>query len=352
MSARTAPPLGPKTRGSRRRWARLLPCLLLTALVAGRSAAAPPVAAATGQPPTAVPGTAADRAHAAAPTGQAVARGAEPPAGEAPRHRLEEEVWQLDAYRTSIGLRPAVSGEGSGYVVFEQGGFRINAGCDTLRGSYLLEEDRLLFSPHIASTLGDCPATLRAQEQAVLALLPTVAGLREEADGLALLDAQGRPALTLKAPEKAPLQRRLWRLLAYRNRDDVIVAALPAPRFTLRFDDAVRLSGEACDEYRGAFVRDARYLRLEGPLAGTKLGCRNAPAASRQAEDYLRMLGLVDSYRVDAQSLLLRDADGRMLARFAASAPQPDEPAERAEGFADSAPGPRPAPLPAPSAPR
>jgi heat shock protein HslJ len=343
--------------GARRgRWRRvlpcLLPCLLLTALVGGRSAAAPQ-AATTAAPSTPsalapTPGL-AEALSRRAPPGQAGPPTAQPPAGEAPRHSLEAQVWQLDAYRTSIGLKPAVSGEGNGYAAFEQGGFRINAGCDTLRGSYLLEDDRLLFSPHIASTLGDCPETLRAQEQAVLALLPTVARLREDADGLALLDAEGRPALTLKAPEKAPLQRRLWRLLAYRNRDDVIVAALPTPRFTLRFDDAVRLSGEACDEYRGAFVRDARYLRLEGPLAGTKLGCPGAPAASRQAEDYLRLLSLVDSYRVDAESLLLRDADGRMLARFAAAATQPIAPAE---GLADSATAPRPAPLPAPSAPR
>ncbi len=231
---------------------------------------------------------------------------------------LRSVIWQLEAYRTELGLKPAASGDGHGYVAFDADGFRINAGCDTLRGSYWLEGDRLLFSPHVASVIGDCPPTLRAQEQTVLALLPAVTRLRRADAGLLLLDADGQPLLTLTRPQTSPLQRRIWVLLAYRNRDDTIVPALPEPRFTLRFDNATRLSGRACDEYRGGFVRDEeRFLALEGPLAGTRFGCRE-PAVNRQAEDYLAVLGQMDSYRVDAQSLLLRDADGRMIARFAA----------------------------------
>jgi heat shock protein HslJ len=341
-------------RGHRLGWS-----LLLTAALLGCPArAAPPGPAATASEPGAAAAAeepartaARGRSDAAATRGEPLPATTDPPPSDARRRALEDGVWQLDSYRTALGLKSAISGDGSGYVAFEQGGFRINAGCDTLRGNYWLEEQRLLFSPHIASTLGDCPATLRAQEQAVLALLPAIVQLREEADGMTLLDAEGRAALTLKAPEKAPLQRRLWRLLAYRNSDNVVVTALPTPHFTLRFEDAVRLSGEACDEYRGAFVRDARFLRLEGPLTGTKLGCPDAPDASRQAEDYLRALRRVDSYRVDAESLLLRDVDGRMLARFAALEPQPPVQAPT-PSVADSAARERPAPLPAPSPPR
>jgi heat shock protein HslJ len=234
---------------------------------------------------------------------------------------LEGLVWQIGEYWTDVGMKAAVTGDGNGYVAFEDGGFRINAGCETLRGSYWTEGDRLLFSPYFASMLGDCPTTLRAQEQAVLALLPAVTQLREEAEGLILMDAERRPLLTLHRPETSPLQRRTWVLLAYRNLDDLIVPALPTPRFTLSFDNAAQLSGRACDDYRGGFVRDARFLRLEGPLAGAKLGCADAPAASLQAEAFLRVLSMMDSYRVDDRSLLLRDADGRMIARFAAEAP-------------------------------
>jgi heat shock protein HslJ len=267
--------------------------------------------------------------------------------GDAADSALEGAVWQLHSYRTGVGLKPAVAGDGNSYVAFDEGAFRINAGCDTLRGSYLLEGRRLLFSPHVASGIGDCPPTLRAQEEAVLALLPAVTEVRREDGQLLLLDAERQPLLTLAAPDKSPLQRRLWVLLSYRDRNDLIVQALPAPTFTLRFDDATRLSGVACDDYRGGFIRDERFLMLEGPLAASRLRCGDA-AVGRQAEDYLDALSRVDSYRVDEQSLLLRDADGRMIARFTAV----DLPAQASSpGIADAGPLP-PGALPFPRAPR
>ncbi len=263
---------------------------------------------------------------------------------------LTSVIWQLQAYRTKLGLKPAITGNGNGYVAFGENGFRINAGCDTLRGSYWLDDERLLFSPHIASVVSDCPPTLRTQERTVLALLPAVTQMRQSDDELVLLDADARELLTLVRPETAPLQRRVWVLLAYRNRDDTIVPALAKPRFTLRFEDATRLSGVACDEYRGGFVRDQeRFLALEGPLTGTRFGCPD-PAATRQAEDYLAILGQMDSYRVDAQSLLLRDADGRMIARFAALDPpaEPDDGAALGPSSEPPVPGAMHLPLPAP----
>jgi heat shock protein HslJ len=265
------------------------------------------------EPPAGAPGSASE------PEAAAAGNRNRQPVGPA-SDTLKAGVWQLGDYRTPLGLKPAVIGAGNGYVAFDAGGFRINAGCDTLRGSYWVDDERLLFSPHIASVVGDCPPTLRAQEQAVLALLPAVTRLQRGADELVLLDADAQPLLTLVKPQTSPLQKRVWVLLAYRNRDDTVVPALPAPRFTLLFEDATSLSGVACDEYRGGFVRDERFLALEGPLAGTRLGCAE-PAATRQAEDYLAVLSRMDSYRVDAQSLLLRDADGRMIARFAAVEP-------------------------------
>jgi heat shock protein HslJ len=202
-----------------------------------------------------------------------------------------------------------------------------------------------LFSPHVASTVSDCPPTLRAQEQTVLGLLPAVTRVHRGEGQVALLDAAGVPLLTLVAPDKSPLQRRVWLLLTYRDRNDLIVPALPAPTFTLRFEDAAHLSGIACQEYRGGFVRDDRFLQLEGPIATTRLGCKD-PAVARQAEDYLDALGRADSYRVDAQSLLLRDADGRMIARFSAAALPPEEDAAETADADRLPPAPLPLPMP------
>lgn len=231
---------------------------------------------------------------------------------------LETDAWQVDAYRIEAGMKPAADGDGNRFAVFTDGRFRINAGCGTLTGSYWLEGDRLLFSPHVAALQRDCPDTLQAQEQTLLRLLARVEGLAPAGEQLALLDRDANPLVILTRPATVPLQGRLWQLTHYRNREDVIVAALPAPAFTLRFDSATDLSGTACDPYRALYTRDATGLRLVGPLAASRLGCRDLPPAARQDADYLAVLGTVAGYRVDAHSLLLRDADGRMLARFRA----------------------------------
>lgn len=229
---------------------------------------------------------------------------------------LEGEVLQLEEYLTPNGLRAALSDTGSRYATFDNGRFRINGGCSTLNGNYWLEGSRLLFSPHVVSMLLDCPDTLMAQEQTVLSLLGKVEQFSTSADLLGLLDASGKTLLTLARPDAVPLQGRTWRLKAYRNGDGTIVQALATPAISLEFVDASHLTGRACDTYRAVFTRDEQALKLVGPVAVSRQGCPNSEAASRQGDDYVSALEQVRGYQVDTQKLLLRDADGRMLARF------------------------------------
>jgi heat shock protein HslJ len=229
---------------------------------------------------------------------------------------LEGEVWQLDEYLTANGLRSVLTGTGSRYAVFDNGRFRINGGCNTLNGSYWLEGDRLIFSPHVASLLLDCPDTLMAQEQTLLSLFAAVERIATLTDRLNLVDASGKTLLKLTRPESVPLQGRIWQLKAYRDANGAIVSALPTPVFSLEFIDAGNLEGRACDAYRAIFTRDEQNLSLIGPVAISRQGCRGSEAASRQGIDYVSALEQVRTYQVDTEKLLLRDADGRMLARF------------------------------------
>jgi heat shock protein HslJ len=279
-------------------------------------------------------------ALAALAGGTAAAR--EPEAAAEPP--IEGAIWQLREYRTGAGLRPAAPGDGHLYTLFDDGRFMINAGCGTLQGRYWLEGGAMLFSPHVESLLDDCPDILRAQEQAVLDLLRMV-DRAAVADGrVSLNDHAGRPLLILAPPDRAPLQGRTWVLKAYRGADGIVVRALDAPAFTLLFEDAGNISGSACDGYRAVYQRSDRFLRLVGPVAVSRIGCANEDAAS-QGADYIAMLSQVDSYRVDTETLLLRDENGRMLAHFV--------PADDAEPVANGLFGPArgadnlpPAPVP------
>ena len=229
---------------------------------------------------------------------------------------LEGQVWQLEEYLTANGLKAALSGTGHRYATFDDGHFRINSGCSTLNGSYWLEGSRLIFSPHVASMLLDCPETLMAQEQAVLGLLGLIERLVPSSDGLAMVDASGKTLITLVRPDAVPLQGRVWRLLTYRNGNGTIVPALATPTFSLEFVDGGNLIGQACDTYRAVFTRNEERLSLVGPVAVSRRGCAGSNDASRQNTDYLAALEAVQSYQVDRSKLLLRDMNGRMLARF------------------------------------
>ncbi len=275
---------------------------------------------------------------------------AEPP----PATRLEDGTWELYRYLTDAGLQHVVSDTGRTYAQFDSGRFRMNAGCGTLRGNYLLEGDRLLFSPHVTSMLGDCPAILADQEETLIALLSKVARIasltRDDSDAqkLALMDAEGETLVTMQAPDAVPLQGRRWRLIAYRDGDAMIRPALPAPLFTLWFEDAVNLAGVACDRYSASFSREDRLLRLQGPVATSRFGCTQSAAARQQGDAYIEALGAMEAYRVDGDTLLLRDRDGRMLARFrpltavqAQAKRLGAELAGDAEGALEEGPGPR-----------
>jgi heat shock protein HslJ len=133
---------------------------------------------------------------------------------------------------------------------------------------------------------------------------------------MALTDASGITLLSLIHPAAVPLTERTWRLTAYRNGDEAVVPALPAPVFSLEFDGAGNLSGRACDTYRAVFSREDQQIRLVGPIATSRQGCAGSEQASRQGIDYLAALAKVDRYQIAGNTLLLRDADGRMLASF------------------------------------
>lgn len=235
---------------------------------------------------------------------------------------LEDGTWELTQYLTAAGYKEVVSDSGRAYAQFGKGRFRMNAGCGTLRGSYMLEGTRLLFSPHVSSMLGDCPQVLASQEQTLIALLyrvariDSLAPIEGETPGLALLDDGGETLVTLQAPDAVPLQGRRWRLIAYRDRDAMIRPALPEPVFTLWFEDATNLAGVACDRYSASFTREDRFLRLQGPVATSRFGCTRSAAARQQGDAYIDALSQMEAYRVDGDTLLVRDRDGRMLARF------------------------------------
>ena len=103
--------------------------------------------------------------------------------------------------------------------------------------------------------------------------------------------------------------------MAYRNGNGTIVPALPTPTFSVELVDGSNLIGRARDSYRAVFTRDEDGPSLVGPVAVSRRGCAGSNDASRHNIDDLAALEAVQRRQVDLQRLL-RDVNGRMLARF------------------------------------
>jgi heat shock protein HslJ len=230
---------------------------------------------------------------------------------------LEGTDWQLGQVQTDDGLVDALGGARA-MLRLEDGRLTGSAGCNRLMGGYERDGDKLRFSPNMASTMMACPPPLMAQEQAVTKALQAVRGFALEAERLVLADAGGEPLLTLTALVPPSLTGTEWRLTAYNNGKGGVVSVLEGADILLTLGDDGRFSGRACNTYRGGYSLDGASLQIQGPIASTKMACPGPEGTAAQESAYFAALERVAAYRLEADTLTLRDADGAALARFQA----------------------------------
>ena len=239
---------------------------------------------------------------------------------------LNDQDWRLDQYRTEAGLTDAVAAGRPAVLRFEDGRLGGSAGCNRLLGGYTLDGEELRISPNLASTMMACPQPLMAQEQAVMAALTQVAGFDVTDDGLVLTDADGEVLLAFAELEGTPLTGTTWSLTHYNNGKGAVTGVLPGSDFVLMLADDGRLSGRACNSYRGGFVAAAGDFALEGPLAATKMLCPEPAGVNEQEAAYFAALERAATYRIRGDELVLLDADGATQARFQAAEPATADP--------------------------
>ncbi|WP_116127992.1 META domain-containing protein [Lewinella sp. IMCC34183] len=114
------------------------------------------------------------------------------------RDRLFDRRWWLD----SLGTGPVVEGKSGPYIELSANGQRVtgNAGCNSLRGSYVLSGDSLTFPP-LSTTKMACPAI--SVERAFLDVLRRTVGYAVSGSTLRLVDSRGEYLATLRAEDPA-----------------------------------------------------------------------------------------------------------------------------------------------------
>jgi len=253
----------------------------------------------------------------------AMTSGIGPAIAEAPAElpaTLEDQDWQLSSYLTSDGLQPARPADGGAVVRFIGGRFSGSVGCNRLMGVYRAGDGALRFDPRIASTMMACPPAIMAQEQAVIDGLQQAAAYHIDDGTLIVEGADGTQLLTFSRRDQTPLTGTRWRLTSYNNGRGGVTSVLANTKIVLQLADDGRLSGKACNSYRGSFELEGEQLRLVGPVAATRMACSAPKGAEEQESAYLSALERVERYRVEGDQLTLLDADGSTLARFRADA--------------------------------
>jgi heat shock protein HslJ len=232
---------------------------------------------------------------------------------------LEGQDWQLTSYRTESGLADAAQAGTRAVLRFEGGRLSGSAGCNRLLGSYTSDGDALELAPNMASTMMACPPLLMAQEQAVIQALGQVTGYSITNDELILTDAAGETLLTFSELQATPLTGTTWRLTHFNNGKGGVSTTVPGTEFMLMLAEDGRLSGKACNNYRGGFVVSGEDFALEGPLAATKMRCPAPEGINAQESAYFAALERAARYHIHGDELVLTDADGAVQARFRAA---------------------------------
>ncbi len=227
-----------------------------------------------------------------------------------------DNAWQLaqiggpDGTMTPLTTGPAPT------LVFQDGTAAGNASCNQYSGSYELDGSSLAFGPFISTEMFCGDEGVMEQEAAYLSALASVDGWSIDGETLTL-SSGGETVLVYEAISQ-DLAGTSWDLLFYNNGTGGFQSAWGDEPVTAVFGDDGTLAGSAgCNSYTTSWATDGESIEI-GPAASTKMMCPDEQVMSQEAR-YLELLGLADTYRVDAGTLDMFDADGMRILQFAIS---------------------------------
>ncbi len=184
---------------------------------------------------------------------------------------------------------------------------RLNAssGCNGIVGDFYQHADVLSFGP-LESTAAPCTPAVTAQEETLLAVLDSTAvRLELEPDQLVLTATEGD---SLEFTSTQPLESTTWMMVKLASADRV------PELVTLRLEAGV-VSGQApCGPFSATYATDGRFITFGDVAVAGDDSCDLFPL-ERELRAVLRSAVMLDR---DHPQLRLRDAQGRIIARFKA----------------------------------
>ncbi len=225
-----------------------------------------------------------------------------------------DRAWQLTEIADSDGTMGAPVAVTAPTLAFEDDKAVGNASCNRYFESYDLDGSSITFGP-LASTEMFCGESgVMEQEMAYLTALQSVDAWTIDGETLSLT-AGGSPVLTYTTISQ-DLAGTAWDLVAYNNGTGGFQSAVVDVSVTADFADDGTVSGSAgCNNYTASWEAEDGSIEI-GPAAATLMACADEEAMAQETR-YLELLSLADTYRVDAGTLEMFDADGtRLLQHF------------------------------------
>ena len=228
-----------------------------------------------------------------------------------------DHAWQLTEIAASDGTMTALATDSAPTLILEDGNAAGNASCNQYGGSYDLDGSSITFGPFFSTEMFCGDPGVMDQEMAYLAALQSVDAWAVDGETLTL-SSGGDPVLTYAAISQ-DLAGSSWDLIAYNNGTGGFQSAWGDEPVTATFADDGTLSGSAgCNNYNTSWEANDGSLEI-GPAASTKMMCADEQIMTQESR-YLELLGLADTYRVDAGTLEMFDADGTRVLQYLVSA--------------------------------
>lgn len=239
----------------------------------------------------------------------------EPGANSESSPSLVGTSWVLTEVVGTDGLQPAVDTSAS--INFEAGGtLSGSTGCNRFTGRWSQDGEDLSLDPG-ATTLMACDDPLGAQETAVITALSETATFTTETDDLTLRNAAG-DVLATYAAAVSDLSGTSWQATGVNNGAQAVVSNETTSDLTLTFGADGTVTGFAgCTEFGGQFSMDGSSISLTN-LAATQ-PCTDSVALIGAQDQYLAALAAATTYRIDGNTLELRDNDGALQVGFTSS---------------------------------
>jgi heat shock protein HslJ len=188
-------------------------------------------------------------------------------------------------------------------------------GCNRYNTTYTVDRDNIQINSPMASTMMACPDPIMAQEGVYMAAMDAARTFEISGEELTLFDESGDVLVTYVAGSNE-LAGTSWEVISYNNGKEAVVSVIIGTQITADFGEDGQLTGNSgCNSYFASYETDEEKITI-GPVGMTEMACLDTEGVMEQEQLYLAALSMAEVYKIEADLMEMRTAEGSMVANF------------------------------------